>query len=161
MLFTPRHPNDVALVEAIYPAADRLGYDIALGAVGPSRSEHQAVDNLLAYRVEGLIVIGPYLDLTAMYTLAQQIPIVAISRRIKVPGVDSVLTADQKGLRQTVDHLTGLGHTQIVHVDGGHMPGADERRRGYRAAMRRHGLEHAIRILPGDYTEESGGARRP
>jgi DNA-binding LacI/PurR family transcriptional regulator len=33
-----------------------------------------------------------------------------------------------------------------------------ERRRGYRRAMRRHGLGELIRILPGDYTEESGAS---
>jgi DNA-binding LacI/PurR family transcriptional regulator len=44
-----------------------------------------------------------------------------------------------------------------VHIDGGSQPAAAaERRRGYRRAMRRHGLQHEIRVLPGDYTEESG-----
>ena len=36
------------------------------------------------------------------------------------------------------------------------MPGAAERRRGYRAATRRHELTRYINVLPGDYTEEAG-----
>src|SRR5262245_31656186 len=52
-LFTMRHPHDVALVEGIYPAAERLGYDVALGAVGPSRDEEKAVEDLLGYSIEG------------------------------------------------------------------------------------------------------------
>jgi DNA-binding LacI/PurR family transcriptional regulator len=43
-----------------------------------------------------------------------------------------------------------------VHIDGGDLPASAQRRRGYRQAMQRHGLGGEIRILPGDYTEESG-----
>jgi DNA-binding LacI/PurR family transcriptional regulator len=61
-----------------------------------------------------------------------------------------------------VDHLIGLGHRSIVHIDGGDLPAAARRRRGYRQAMQRHRLREEIRILGGDYTEESGAtaARR-
>jgi len=60
--------------------------------------------------------------------------------------------------RLAVDHLAGLGHRSIVHIDGGRLPAAPRRRRGYRQAMQRHQLHDEIRILPGDYTEESGAA---
>ena len=156
VLFTMRHPYDVALVDSIYPAAERLGYDIALGAIGPSRDERKAVEELLGYRIEALILIGPYLAPTRLAALAEQLPIVEIGRRMNVTGVDSVRTADDRGVRQAVDYLVGLGHRAIVHVDGGTMPGANERRRGYRTAMRSHGLHQEIHVLPGDYTEESG-----
>ena len=59
-------------------------------------------------------------------------------------------TADDRGAQQAVDHLVDLGHRDIVHIDGGTLPGATERRRGYRTAMRRHGLDEHIRIMPGD-----------
>jgi DNA-binding LacI/PurR family transcriptional regulator len=156
VLFTMRQPHDVALVEGIYPAAERLGYDVALGAIGPSRDERRAVDNLLGYRIEALILIGPYLGPKGLVELAQRVPIVEIGRRLNVAGVDSVRTADDKGAQQAVDHLVALGHCAITHVDGGTLPGANERRRGYRASMQHHGLDEHIRILPGDYTEESG-----
>ncbi|HEU4514141.1 MAG TPA: LacI family DNA-binding transcriptional regulator [Nocardioidaceae bacterium] len=156
VLFTMRQPHDVALVDGIYPAAERLGYAVALGAIGPSRGEEKAVEELLGYRVEALILIGPYLAQEPLAELAEQLPIVQVGRRIGLPGVDSVRTADDRGAQQAIDHLVGLGHRDIVHVDGGTLPGATERRRGYRTAMRRHGLEEHVRVLPGDYTEESG-----
>ena len=68
--------------------------------------------------------------------------------------------ADARGAQLAVDHLAALGHRAIVHVDGGSRPGSADRRRGYRTAMRRHGLAEHIRVLPGDRTEESG-PRRP
>ncbi len=49
-----------------------------------------------------------------------------------------------------------LGHRRIVHIDGGRGPGSAERRRAYRAAMRRHGLEAEARVIPGRHTEGSG-----
>ena len=43
-------------------------------------------------------------------------------------------------------------------VDGGRAPGAADRRRGYRQAMRRHGLDNEARILPGGLTEDGAAA---
>jgi len=155
VLFSMRQPHDVAVVEGIYPVAERLGYDIALGAASP-RDEQRAIDDLLGYRVEALILIGPYLEGSALRHLAGQLPIVEVGRRVGLGGVDSVRTADDVGIGLAVDHLVEIGHRSIVHVDGGDMPGAEDRRRGYRAAMHRHQLDDHIEVLAGDYTEESG-----
>ncbi|MDF3307197.1 LacI family DNA-binding transcriptional regulator [Rhodococcus sp. T2V] len=156
VLFTLRHPHDASIVEAIYPAAERVGYDIALGASGPGRDERKAVESLLAYRIEALIVIGPYVTPDKLATLARQIPVVEISRPSDVSGVDSVRTDDHLGVHLAVEHLHALGHRAIVHVDGGDMPGAEDRRSGYRTAMQTLGLDSDIRVVPAGYTEEAG-----
>src|SRR5260370_42582463 len=41
-------------------------------------------------------------------------------------------------------------------MEGGNGVIAADRRRGYRVAMRRHGLADCIRVIPGDHTEDSG-----
>ena len=41
VLLALREPDDVAIVEAIYPAAERRGYDLVLGATGGSPSRTQ------------------------------------------------------------------------------------------------------------------------
>ena len=81
---------------------------------------------------------------------------IAVGRRVAADGVDVVRTADDQGVAQAVGYLAGLGHRAIAYVDGGKGVIAGDRRRGYRTAMRRHGLADCIRIIPGDHTEESG-----
>jgi DNA-binding LacI/PurR family transcriptional regulator len=67
-----------------------------------------------------------------------------------------VRSADADGVGQAVGHLAGLGHRAIAYVDGGRGPIAADRRRGYRTAMRRHGLAELVRVVPGDHTEAAG-----
>jgi DNA-binding LacI/PurR family transcriptional regulator len=156
VLFTMRHPHDVDIVEALYPAAEKHGYNVVLSAMVATRDERQAVEELLGLRSEAILIIGTESSPQHLATVASQTPIVEINPRTKAAGVDVVRTADSKGVRQAVDHLATLGHRAITHIDGGTMPGASERRRGYRTAMRRHGLAGHIQVHPGDYTEESG-----
>jgi DNA-binding LacI/PurR family transcriptional regulator len=156
VLFTMRHPFDVGIVEALYPAARKHGYSLVLSAMVAARDERQAVEDLLGLRSEAIIIIGAESSPRHLVTAAGHTPLIEINPCTRAAGVDVVRIANGKGIRQAVDHLTALGHRAIAHIDGGTMPAADERRRGYRAAMRRHGLAEHIRVLPGDYTEESG-----
>lgn len=156
VLFAMQDTFSVDIVESIYPAAQRLGYQVILGAALPTRDEQGAVDELLDYRAEALIVIDPKSDNEQLAALAKRLPIVDVGRRVRADGVDVVRVADDRGARVAVEHLIGLGHHAIVHIDGGKRPGSPDRRRGYRSAMRKHGLAEQIRVLPGDNTEESG-----
>jgi DNA-binding LacI/PurR family transcriptional regulator len=162
VLFTMRQPFDVDLVEAIYRAAERCGYQVVLGPLGVGRTDRQAVEELLAYRSEAMILSGTTTKATQLARVADQMPVVDIGRRSTGDSVDVVRVADERGARLAVDHLVSLGHRSIVHIDGGDLPAAARRRRGYRQAMQRHRLRDEVRILCGDYTEESGAtaARR-
>jgi DNA-binding LacI/PurR family transcriptional regulator len=158
--FGLQHPFHTDLVEGLYAAAEPVGYQIALSAVAPSRSEQRAVETLLADRCEALILLGPQAPAARLAELAGQLPVVSIARRLRPSSgrVDVVRTADDEGARQAVDHLVALGHRDIAHIDGGKAPGAADRRRGYRTAMTRHGLAGHIRVLPGGLTEDDGAA---
>jgi DNA-binding LacI/PurR family transcriptional regulator len=156
VLFTLRQSFDIDLVEALYPAAERHGYRVVLGAIGAGRDDRQVVEQLLSYRSEALILDGTTIQAAQLAQVAGELPIVDIGRRTAADTVDVVRVADERGAQLAVDHLVSLGHRSIVHVDGGDQPAATERRRGYQGAMQRHGLRPEVRILRGDYTEESG-----
>jgi DNA-binding LacI/PurR family transcriptional regulator len=156
VMVTVHQPFQADLVEGIYPEADHLGYDVLLSATAPARDEAKAVEALLSHRCEALILLGPNADYRYLDELGHHTVVVVVGRRLPGAHVDSVRTADTKGVRQAIDHLVELGHRDIVHVDGGKEPGSADRRRAYRAAMRRHELSE--RVLPGAHNEEAGMA---
>ena len=159
VVFGVQHAFHGDLVGGLYDARPtRLGYELALSAVTPDRDEQRAVASLLQDRCEALILLGPHAPTAYLAALADRLPLVVVARAVRHRAVDVVRTADDEGLHQAVDHLVGLGHRRIAHIDGGRAPGAADRRRGYRDAMRRHGLDAEIRILPGGLTEDDGAA---
>ncbi|WP_086559627.1 LacI family DNA-binding transcriptional regulator [Streptomyces africanus] len=156
VMFTVHQTFHTDLITGIYPEAERLGYDVLLSGATHGRSEAKAVEALLSHRCEAVILLGPDADPAYLAELGQRTVTVSISRRVPQAHVDFVHSAEGKGVRQAMDHLVELGHRRIVHIDGGRGPGSAERRRAYRAAMRRHGLADRARVIPGEHTEESG-----
>jgi DNA-binding LacI/PurR family transcriptional regulator len=158
VVFGVQHAFHGDLVTGLYTAADRAGYELALSAVTPARDERRAVASLLQDRCEALILLGPQAPTSFLAELTARLPVVVVARAARHRALDVVRTADHEGLRQAVDHLVGLGHRRIVHIDGGRAPGAADRRRGYRDAMRHHGLASETHVLPGGLTEDDGAA---
>jgi DNA-binding LacI/PurR family transcriptional regulator len=154
VLFDPGDPFHADLLEQLYVAVERSGYEVVLAARVPSRSEQRAVDSLVASRCEGLVLIGTEAPTALLRAARERLPVTVVGRPGDKGGVDAVRVADEAGAAAAVDFLIELGHRRIRHVDGGRHAGATERRRGYRATMRRHGL--MVDITPGDNTEESG-----
>jgi DNA-binding LacI/PurR family transcriptional regulator len=151
-----RNTFHAELVEDVHVAAERHGYDVVLSTLTRSRDEERAIETLLDFRCEALLLLGPETSATRLAALDRQLPVIAIGRRIVAAGIDVVRTADAKGMGLAVDHLADLGHVAIGYIDGGKGTIAADRRRGYRAAMRRHRLGDRILIIPGDHTEEAG-----
>jgi DNA-binding LacI/PurR family transcriptional regulator len=151
-----RNAFHTELVEHMHGAAERLGYDLVLSTVTSTRNEQRAVESLTDFRCEALILVGPDSTSRLLTALGRQQPVVVVGRRTRAAEVDIVRSADDDGVGQAVGHLASLGHDDIAYVDGGRGTIASDRRRGYRTAMRRHGLVDHLRIIPGDHTEAAG-----
>jgi DNA-binding LacI/PurR family transcriptional regulator len=151
-----RNAFHAELVEAIQEAADQEGYQIVLSTVTGNHDERRAIETLLEFRCESLILLGSELEERILDDLAVSVPVVLVGRRVATGSVDVVRTADDKGLGLLVDHLVGLGHDHIAHIDGGRHTISSDRRRGYRTAMRRHGEEQHIQIVTGGSSEADG-----
>ncbi|MFI7602058.1 LacI family DNA-binding transcriptional regulator [Actinoplanes sp. NPDC049681] len=151
-----RNPFHAELVEEIQAEADRVGYEVVLSTLTRHRGEEKAVETLLDFRCEAVLLLGPDFPDKRLGALAGQVPVVTIGRRVADPDVDVVRSADHLGVAEALTHLIELGHRRIAFVDGGRGAVAAARRRGYRDAMRRAGLQDEIRIIPGDHTEEGG-----
>ena len=148
------HPFHADVVTSLYDSAEEQGYELALSATGAGRDERRAVDTLLGYRSEALILLAGDAPEAALAAVGRRVPVVVVARRVHSTAVDVVRTADDIGVGQAVAHLVALGHAAIAHVDGGRAAGAADRRHGYRTAMRRHRL--AQRVVTGGQSEEDG-----
>jgi DNA-binding LacI/PurR family transcriptional regulator len=154
VLLDVRNPFHAELVEEIHVEAARAGYEVVLATLTRDRDEQRAVETLLDFRCEALILLGPDAPAASLDRLAAQVPCVAVGVLAGEAAVDVVRSADDVGVDAALEHLIGLGHTEIAFLDGGAGEVAAVRRRGYRRAMRRAGL--AARVLAGDHTEEGG-----
>lgn len=155
-LYVPTEPFHADVIEALYPVAEKNGYDVVLGALAPTRDLVAATEELIGFRSEAVLLIGLETTRAQLSGLAAQVPLVVIGPHGNGTQFDTVRSDDSRGARQAVDHLVELGHRRIVHIDGGRGQAAADRRRGYRNAMRKHGLVDDIWIISGDYTEECG-----
>ena len=151
-----RNPFHAELAEEIHMAADRKGYEVVLSTLTRGRDEAGAIETLLDFRCEAVLLLGPDATGAQLGKLAAEVAVVVIGRRVTDPSVDVVRPADNVGVAEILDHLIGLGHRRIAFIDGGRGVVATARRRGYRDAMRRAGLAEHITIIPGDHTEEGG-----
>ncbi len=151
-------PFHAQLIENLHETSERHGYDLVLSTVTRTRSEERAIETLLDYRCEALLLLGPEAATNRLAALARRLPLIVVGRRVKATGVDVIRSSDSEGVGQAVDHLVGLGHSAIAFVDGGQGTIAADRRRGYEAAMRRHSLDDQLQSFAGDHTEEAGSA---
>jgi DNA-binding LacI/PurR family transcriptional regulator len=154
VMFGVDHPFHADLVKGIYSAAEEAGFDVVLSGVTDDRGEDRAVQTLLGDRCEALILLAPRSSRSWLAEVASRLPVVVVARGVEHPDIGVVRTAEAKGIGLAVDHLVELGHAHIVHIDGGDATAADQRRRGYRSAMKRHGLSEMI--IHGGLTERNG-----
>jgi DNA-binding LacI/PurR family transcriptional regulator len=138
--------------------AERSGYELILSARTRRHDEKRAVSTLMGYRVDALLMLGTDLPEPELNRYAASLPVVIVGRRMVHPvgPMDIVRTDEEAGLALAVEHLVGLGHRRIVHVDGGPGTMASDRRRGYRAAMTRCGLRDEIQVITSEGSIEGG-----
>jgi DNA-binding LacI/PurR family transcriptional regulator len=94
-----------------------------------------------------------------MPQMAGRMPLVAMGWHVDHPGVDIVRTSDDHAMALAVEHLVGLGHRRIAHLEGGSALVAVSRRDAYVRAMRSHGLAREIRIVPCEGEDQLDGQR--
>lgn len=152
------NPFHADVAEGIYAAAEPLGYQVVLSAITPTRAASQALETLLSYRCEAAVLVGALVPRKTLAALPERLPVVVVGQPSPHPAADVVRAADADGMRLAVDHLVRLGHRRIAHVDGGRAPASAARRKGYRAAMNKHGLTDGSRVIGGGEREQDGAA---
>lgn len=143
------------LIVALDEAAAERGLDLLLSSVTPRHGERHAIETLLDSRCLGIALLGTTRKPAELARIAENCPTVVVGR-LGAGGAVGVRADDHLGMGLAVGHLADLGHARIVHVDGGSGAIATGRRRGYRDAMRAHGLGQHVHVIPGGPTETDG-----
>jgi DNA-binding LacI/PurR family transcriptional regulator len=146
------------LLSPIYQAAESAGYEVILSGKTPRHDERHALDAVVGFRCDAILMLGPVLPEPEIGRFAASMPVVLVGRRLihATEVIDTVRTDEDAGMRLAVDHLVALGHTRIALVGGGPGTIASDRRRGYRASMTRAGLRDHIQIIEGGEIGEGG-----
>ena len=145
-----RNPFFGEVVDGIESTAADHGFQILIlnGHRDPERELH-AVETFLQFRVEGLVLVGPRISDELLAEIGAAAATVVVASGASHPGVDTVLTDGHRGAELAVEHLVGLGHERIVHIDGNANASAASRRAGYRSGMTAAGLSDRIDVRTG------------
>lgn len=149
------NPYFAGVADGVKAAADASGYRLLLNSAFLSDDdERSALETFIDFNVDGIILSGARVSRSVIEHTAESVPVVVASDPVESTKVDTINNDDHAGATLVVEHLVGLGHRQIVHIDGGNGAGAKERKAGYVEAMERHGL--VPNVVPGVFTEASG-----
>jgi DNA-binding LacI/PurR family transcriptional regulator len=151
------NPYFPGVADGIESAAEAHGYRLLISSAFLSdRHERTALDTFVDFNVDGIILTGSQIAAGAIEEVARTVPVVVVSRPMRSKRLDTINNDDRLGARLVVEHLIGLGHEHVMHIDGGRGAGAAQRRSSYEATMRAYGLEP--RVAPGAFTEAAGAA---
>jgi DNA-binding LacI/PurR family transcriptional regulator len=153
------NPFFAEIANGIEEYASDLGYRLLIITGGRRQQRERAMlEALLEYRTDGLILVSPRMNGSRLAAHIGSLPCVVIGRRVRSSQIDCVMTDEALGSHEVIEHLVGLGHERIVHVDGGQGAGAAPRRSGYLRAMAEAGLRRSAKVIAGDFTEQAGVA---
>ena len=118
--------------------------------------ERRLVDAFLELRVDGLIFLDSTLPNDELTALGQQLPVAVVGRPMPADSVDVVVADGNAGARLGVEHLVGLGHRKIAHIDATLAKDHPQCLAGYLAGMEHHEL--APVVVAGSLQQDGGEA---
>ena len=147
------------LMEGIEDALGAAQFSVFLcnASDDPAR-ERQHIESLLSKRVDGIIVTARRTDPRAAIDLGVVgVPILYAYTQTNNPGDLCLLPDDAQGGQLATEHLIRAGRKHIVHITGPEkFLAVRERRAGYEAALKAHGLKLKHSVLSGPWSEAWG-----
>lgn len=148
----------LAALTAIEPRARQSDRNLVVCHASSAQEEAAVVEVLMQQQVDGIIFLSTsqFRDDSHLAALTDQgMPAVLINRGQANPSFCEISWDNAEGVAAAVDHLYHRGHRRIGHLYGpAGRRSTEDRIKGYRSAMSRHGLvvdEHLL--AQADYTE--------
>lgn len=152
------------VIRGIDLAARRERFQILLSSSHADADALNSAVRALRGRIDGLLVLSPDAgSARVVESIASSLPVVLIHSGPDTLACATLAIANHDGALAMTRHLVALGHRRIAMLCGpaGNVD-AEERLRGYRAALTEAGLmQDAALELAGDFSEEWGAACVP
>jgi LacI family transcriptional regulator len=141
-------------------AAQELGFHFFVSSDHNQKSEMEAALHAIRGRVDGLIIMSPYIDAQMLREtmLPRNLPVVLLNCALANGYYDSLTIDNAGGAFRVVQHLIEHGYDRIAIIKGTDQNvDARERLQGYREALGKSGREISSNLeFAGDFTEASG-----
>lgn len=154
------NPFFAYIIKRVQNIVHNLGYSVVVCNTDENlEQEVEHVNVLYRNRVDGLIAmpVGQEYDHYVEWADRGR-PLVLLDRSFDTIEASSVVVDNYAGSSEAVEHLIQHGHRRIAIIQG--LPGTytnNERLRGYRATLERHGIEYDDSlVVGGDFREENG-----
>ncbi|MVN87742.1 LacI family DNA-binding transcriptional regulator [Deinococcus sp. HMF7620] len=120
--------------------------------------EQEALDVLLARRVDAVILLGGILDDEILQHVARRVPLIAVGREVRGLSECCIVLDNAAGMRLVAKHLLSLGHRQFAYISGAERQSdALERRHAFLGTLQAAGLTVPDGLIQvGNYTEDGG-----
>jgi LacI family transcriptional regulator len=148
------------IVQSFEDTAVRHNYEILLTSTVHDRKRMSlAVRRMIERRVDGVAILTFGMEESLIEDLRfRKVPVVFVDVGPDVPGVCNIRIDYLHGIRQAVQHLAALRHTQIAFVTGPlYLKSALARKAAFESSMKEIGLDTPSElIVEGDHTMEGG-----
>jgi len=152
------HPFFGEVASGLSRLLRKKGYSLMISSSDEDLgSEQLAVDQLLARRVDALILASSQQDPEFFRDLEKQkTPFILIDRKPEGVKVNFVGVDDEEIGRMATEHLIAMGCRRIAHIGGPKISTAVGRLRGYQQALEHHGIPvDPTRIISREHADEA------
>ncbi|WP_327085173.1 LacI family transcriptional regulator [Nonomuraea sp. NBC_01738] len=161
----PDNPNPLmgGFLEAVVASAGEAGYRILLLRPRPGQSEERAIDELIAARSVDAFLLSDILrdDARVAHLSAAGFPFATFGRTLPEQPQAWVDVDSVQAVIDLVGLLAARGHRRVAFLATTRdQPWMEDRRDGFRAGVRRHGLVGQEYSAPGDDPAEIVAATR-
>lgn len=138
------NPFNFRVIRGCQAAAAEAGFVITLNDAQESEALEREMLRRSLPLLDGLIVASSRLSDTELRTVAKQLPVVILNRR--VAGLHCIIPDMAHGVRKATEHLLALGHRNITYLAGPEASWADGMRwRAMRDSAKELGFtEHRV-----------------
>ncbi|MGN6321040.1 MAG: LacI family DNA-binding transcriptional regulator [Dyella sp.] len=146
------------LIRGIDLAARARGLHLLVSSSHDGVADAAAAVRAMRGRVDGMLIFSEYVDAAFLQeNLPEKLPAVLLDSPVKSTRYPVLNIDNRAGAVAMVRHLVEAGHQQVAFISGPKTNfDAQQREKGYRAAMTKHAPGVPLIIVDGDFTEESG-----